>query len=228
MQQVPVQKCPPAYAHGYESFDQHIFANRHQMPTSAVYCRQDDGTLAYTSTGISYDNYQRMSTHQRKPAGFRSNAVPQWCLQPERLRDVIVTAMVKRAFMNKYAVKMLEPLTPLERLRCAQAQLASHGRNQLVAQIGRLCEQYVSIKNLPPSAVRTELLRDYEIEIENCDTRLRMIERQAEFYCGVVYYYWHCGRPSPQVAAALKVKPPLVRVTLWRLQKTAAELGYQN
>ena len=78
--------------------------------------------------------------------------------------------------------------------------------------------RYVAAKQQPePDRAR---LRKLEIEIEGLDTQIRIAYRVPRIAAAVVRYYYGLNMDSVSIAAELGVKPPAVRMILWRLRRT--------
>ena len=91
---------------------------------------QSHGNGEFSSTGISYEDYKRMSTQQhRTKFSGRQSLAPEWALNNEQLREVIVFCMEQRA--NQHAHQG----TYAERLARAQKYLIGSRRPELVARI---------------------------------------------------------------------------------------------
>jgi hypothetical protein len=55
----------------------------------------------WTSPGIAFEDYTRMSTQQRKQSGERRLPTPPWALNDKMLRLLLVTFMEERAGFRK-------------------------------------------------------------------------------------------------------------------------------
>ena len=84
---------------------------------------------------------------------------------------------------------------------------------------------YVEAKNAGTAPARLRVMAQ---KIEEVDTQLRMIETGPLLYAGIVYYYWRLGETSADVGQAMNLKPPHVRQCLYRMRRSARELGYEN
>lgn len=180
------------------------------------------GNGEFESTGIAFEDYKRMSMQQHKLGAGRKNAPPAWAFNDSQLRAVIVGCVEARAYMiaNTFGTADCTG-THAERLARAQ-QFLSAKRANFEARIDNLCKQYVAAKN----AGNLAQARDIAQKVEELDTSLRMIDNPAKFYVGVAYHYWRSGLNSVETAQQLGIKPPHVRALLWRMGRTAGELGY--
>lgn len=217
-------------------------------PVSAIKTQE-----GWTTPGLDFGDYSRMSTQQRKQSGERRLATPKWAVNNEMLQELLVAFMEERAGFRKK-----QKGTLLVRLERAKAAIINQRPNK-IAILDRLCAQYVNLKRfgfkpdisdeearfmaedvfgrafmfasdpdtrLGAREVLTDnKCRDWEIEIEGLDTYLRVHETGgAATIASIVYLYYRVGLDSVGVGAELGLKPPHVRQTLWRLFETAAKL----
>jgi hypothetical protein len=176
-------------------------------PVSATY----HGAVAgWESTGLTYDDYQRMSTHSHVLAPGRRLATPSWAVNDTELAELLTHFMELRA-----RIRSAQSGTLAERLARAEEKLKEQ-RPELSETIQRLCAEYVQVKNeSEPDAERLRLL---EILIPNYDTQLRMIDGGcSRIICGVVYHFYRRGLNGLQVAEELNIQHCHVRQILWRL-----------
>jgi hypothetical protein len=187
------------------TFDPHQFS-RPRAPVHADYA----GNGAFSSTGLSFDDYKRMRKGGHVPCRGRRAAPPCWAVNDKELRAVLARFIERRA-------GLLRPQSGsyAQRIRRARAQLKSRAPAQS-ALLDRLCRDYVAAKR-KPNASR---LREREVQIENLDTRLRMID-PLPIAARLVYLYHRCGLDSVQVATVMHLKPPHVRMILWRLERVS-------
>lgn len=169
------------------------------------------------STGLSFDNYQRMHTETRKLNRGRRGPAPDWAFNAAQLRQIIVRNLEMRASFRK-------PLPGSDQVRLAAAQkvLIEKCRPAIITALEGLCADYVAAKKRG-DVTRADFLAP---KIEESDTQIRFIDRAPQILAGVVWHYYRCGLDSVATASALGFKPPHVRALLWRLGKTAGELGY--
>ncbi len=226
-----------------ETFDRNQFGGRKKNPVSAR-----PGVDGWVTTGLSFDDYARCQTTQRKTTGERRLPTPLWAMNNPLLRRVLVTFMEERAFSKKERATLRGGLK--ERLERAKAKIISK-RPAAVLVMDRLCGEYVEIRQngLNPNITDAEWnaskkqpymnfaegearyqdeqkrLRQLEIEIEGIDTYLRISENGgADVVCGIVYLYYRVGMDSVGVGAELGLKSPHIRQTLWRLHQTAKKM----
>lgn len=194
-----------------------------QLPVSAEFHGGDD----WSSPGIDFSDYSRMATHERKLAPGRRFATPAWAVNNDVLQEIIVRYVEARAFggpQHSASQHALASGSVQERLRHAQARLDTR-RPFLIQTLNSLCKQLVFVKqHVPLDEVR---VRQLHLEIENHDTQLRVNGCIAAKVASVIHFYYRMGMSSPNVAAELNLKPPHVRLILWRCWQFAQEMGYK-
>ena len=198
--------CPPRPAGNERDlhFDRYVAARR-SYPVNAEF----DGD-AFSSTGISFEDYSRMTTQQRKQSGERRLPTPEWGNNDLLLRSLLVSYLESRA-----RLRGRQPGTEKERLeRAVQHIAAANGRIKSVLQ--KMCDDYVALRKNGTDPARLEMLQQ---EIENYDSTLRVNANPAAIVLGIVRYYYRVGLDSVGVAYELGLKPPAVRQTLWRLHR---------
>jgi hypothetical protein len=181
------------------SFDRWAFDNRHPLPVSQT-------------TKISFEDYERMSTHSHKPSGERRLPTPEWAANDALLREVLIVFMERRAGIPQ------DPQLPLlERLERAKRSIAVQ-RCRKSEALDKLCRGYVELKRQGASPDR---MRALEIQIENLDTYLRTTRNAggADVVAAIVYLYYRAMLDSVGVGGALQIKPVHVRAILYRLNE---------
>ena len=179
-------------------FDKHQFAGKRAYAVSA-------------DTGIDFSDYTRMSTFTHKQAGERRLPTPEWALNDELLRDVLVRYMEARADIKQGTGSLAE------RLQRARAKLLAL-IPEASAKLTNLCREYVAIKTA--GACAGARLRKLEQEIENVDTVVRMGDC-AGIVLRVCLLYYRVRLDSVAVGAEVHLKPPHVRMILWRMNRIA-------
>jgi len=136
---------------------------------------------------------------------------PTWAVNDSALRKLIVAYMEKRAGISPGKGTLPERLE-----RARQAALRQHP--EMNATLDRLSRKYVTAK-------RPKRKRALQIEIEGLDTTLRISENGAAVIAAVVYLYYRVGLDSPGIAEVLRLKPPHVRIVLYRMRRIAEQLS---
>lgn len=186
-------------------------------PVSAEY----EGNGEFSSPGIAFSDYSRMSTYSHKLERARRLETPEWALNENKLRALMINYIEDRAYQAAYANR---EGTEKERLARAVQKLSE--RNKLLTKtLGPLCKEYVTLKNATPhSDEDLRRLRKLEIAIEGTDSTIRTNAEITTRVAGVIYYYYRLGYSSVDTAAPLGMKPPAVRVMLGRLHDTWANM----
>ena len=185
------------------------FGEWHQWPISANVTA--DG---WSSTGLDFGDFGRMCTQRRKQSGLRRLATPEWALNPEKLRPLIVRVMELRA-----CFKYPQPGTDSERLARAQKFIDLYLPKK-TATLNRMCQRFVALKK-DPTATR-EQLEKLSRQIETMDSEICVLhkpDRGAEILAGIVHHYYGACLDSVGVATELGIKPPAVRRTLWSMHR---------
>lgn len=203
---VPITKLPPAPPHRGLAYDDFVHP-KGRYPVSADFRAHGE----WVSPGISFADYSSMSTQQRKQSGERRLPTPDWAVDDNKLRAVLVRYLEYRADFKRQ-----QPGTEAERLQRAQERINAK-RPGKIEILDRLSCEYVALKNAGGDPAR---LRTLEIQIENIDTQLVNSEHIAAKILRLVFLYYRVGLDSVGVAMELGTwKPPSVRQTLWRLDR---------
>jgi len=174
-----------------------------------------DGEMT-SATRLSFSDYERMSVQTRNAAVYRQKPTPEYALDHNKMRRLLVRFMEARAFSKKQIAAGLTG-SDATRLQRAQEKLAAD-RPRLIALADKLCKEYTEAKSY---GAHKEWLKHAAGEIENVDTQLRMQEENfPAVVLGVIYRSYCCGDNSVEVGNALSMKPPFVRQLLARLKKT--------
>lgn len=152
-------------------------------------------------TELSFADYRAMHLTGRKAPPERRLPTPAWALNDKSLRNLLVSYMEYR-----FRMRPLPDATLQERIeRCRKAEIDQ--LPLLNAQVDRLNREYAAT----PS-------RALQIEIENTDTLIRCSKRGfLATVAAVVYLYHRCHMDSVGVAAETGLKPPHVRMILYRM-----------
>jgi hypothetical protein len=175
----------------------------------------------WESTGISYEDYSSM--HLTKAGNKfvqRRLDTPDWAMNDLLLREVLLRFLEVRSQGFKALRHKQYEGTPQDRLLRAQKRLTMH-RQALTEHITKLCVEYAAVNKAGNNPAR---LNKLSINIENIDTQLRFLGNEHKMALGVVYFYYRLGHTSVETASALGLKPPHVRMILWRLTKVANEI----
>lgn len=187
-------------------------------PVSAEFHGGDD----WSSTGVGFDDYGRMTTQRKHKPIERKRPCPEWVFNQQQLAEIIVSCVEYRALLCRgLHAKARAGFTLQQRLKIAEATLGER-EAPLLGNLDDLQARYKLAKEFG----QTDAMRMLEQKIEEVDTRLIVNRKAATLYSGVVYHYFQRGADSVEVANALGMKPPWVRQVVWRLEHIAAQLGY--
>jgi hypothetical protein len=222
---VPVTYCPPRPAHIIERPEFAFAKQHHQQPVSA----ESDGHGGFNTPGISFEDFSRMTSTQRKTTGERRLKTPSWAVTDKELQHVLVVFLEERAGFIRKRQPLVEKESDLTRegllARLAKAKAKiMHQRDGKLVVMKKLNEEYHDLRLRPDASVQR--LVDLETEIQGLNTYLRISENgTVDIVCAIVYLYYRAGMDSVGVAAELGVKPPHVRQTLWRLHRSADHIA---
>jgi len=206
-------------------FDRYAFEGKQNRPVSQ-------------QTRLTYEDYSKMSTHQRKQSAERRLTTPIWAVNDQALQMLLVSFMEERALIRRFA----KVGTAKERLENAKLKIDAQ-KPRLESLLADMCRQYGGIKGqhfrYPREAeakvpgeplildgtaqpfVRGEREKDLKVEIEAVDTYLRTTAKGGgvEVVAAIVYLYYRACLDSVGVGLELQIKPPHVRQILFRLHR---------
>jgi hypothetical protein len=165
----------------------------------------------FSSPGLAFEDYTRMSTQQHKQSAERRLPTPEWALRPDLLRKVLVHYVERRAGFLKPT-----PGTESERLARANQRNAERCKRKEAVLI-KLCAEFVELHKCSGDPVRTKKLGE---QIKNLDTCLRFDCNIAGIALRCVHLYYGAGLDSVGVSTETGLKPPHVRALLWKLDWT--------
>jgi len=183
--------CPPAPQTVH--FDQHQFLKDRPKPVNG-------------NNSIAWEDYERMNLHTRKQSNERKMPTPEWALDDEKLRKLLV-----RFVENRAGITLAVPGGLKERLDHAWRVLQGDGP-RLQKIMDGLNAEYICCTD---KKRRHEL----EVEIENCDTQLMLVAKGPGALLRMVHLYYRTRLDSVGVAGELGIKPPHVRTTLCRMNQ---------
>lgn len=201
--------CPPSPERPDMHFDRAQFSVRSSMPVETKYCGPQRG---WESThGISFDDYKRMGTVQRRrPGSGRRLVMPAYIQDARRFRSVIVRFLEIRVHLWRR-----QPGTEIERTQKVYALL----KKKAAALEVTLTQQTAHFVVSTDEAERKKLQRN----IIELDTQIR-IYREPSIVPSMAKIYYCEGLRSNEVGERLGFKAPHVRQILYRLAKLDAEI----
>ena len=178
-------------------FDLYQFAGRRNRPASK-------------ETSISFEDYGRMSTRTRHRNLDRRLPTPAWALSDVWLRKLLILFLETRAQMRPSKDDLLT------RRDIAERQIKKR-LPQWNATVDTLQHEYVEARR---EGASKEALKNMEVEIENLDTLIRVTQKGTlATLAAVVVLYYRMRKDSVEVAEELQLKPPHVRMLLYRLNE---------
>ena len=160
-------------------------------------------------TKLTYQDYSSMNVQTRKQSGERRLPTPVWAVNDEFLRKLLVVFMEQR-FQVHTEGTLIERREALRQHAIAQCP-------RFAAKLDELNARYVELgkQGAPPAR-----LRRLEMQIENLDTVIRTTHNGGmDYVAAVVFFYYRVRLDSVGVGLELGIKPPHVRVMLFRLHQ---------
>lgn len=203
--------CPPGPHRPELETQQHLSSGSH-LPVSAKLAADGE----FESVGLSFNDYERMATTHHRLDSSRRLPKPEWATNDAMLRKLIVRYMEVRGMVGGAFNRRPGTGTDDERIKHAQAAIIARLPRR-TATLDRLCKEYVELKRNGRNPQRAKMLEEL---IEGLDTYIRCSQEDGgmKLTVGIVAYYYRMGYNSVETAAAMKIKPPLVRRTCWQLE----------
>jgi hypothetical protein len=207
--QVQIIPASSSYRYGQPHFDESQFSR----------------TTRHQQTKLSYADRAGMHTFRRKAQQERRLPTPEWALNDEQLRILLVRFMEARAFVPECA----RTGTLEERLEYAEMKMAS-GLPRLQARLRNFVREYERALNEVPRDEagrfrnREGRLDELEREIKNTDTQIVLLTKRggmAGTILRVVHLYHRLGWNSVDVAKEAGLCPPHVHQILYQMAHKA-------
>jgi hypothetical protein len=184
------------YRFGAPAFDKHQFVKRSKNVSK--------------ETRLAFNDIQNMHVERRQRQQERRLPTPEWVMKDDTLRDVVLKALEGRMYIRNSSGTDAE--------RMARIEAESHKRIPKMKEVlAGLANRYseLSKKNAPEST-----LNRLATEIQNKDTEICMAQRGiTALMLAAVYNYYRLGWNSTEIADELQIKPPMIRIWLYRLNK---------
>src|SRR6266567_2676126 len=211
-----LEKCSSAPSN--IRFDEFQFAYRPNSPVHAEVGADGE----WTSNGIGFDDYTRMTTQTKRQSGCRRLDTPEWATDQTKLRAVITRYFELRAYGRaKKHSAIMGVGTEQERLARAQAKMIADKPKKLAVLDG-ICTEYVMLKRDGGDPAQIRKLGQL---IEGLDTVICLIDRGPAVFVALVYYFYLLRMDSVGCGEALGIKPPAVRQTLFRMASEWKEMN---
>jgi len=160
-----------------------------------------------------------MHIHRRERVQERRLPTPPWVNNNEVLREEVLKAVEKRYYIGPGNRDHVPGQTSQERFARIRQIERMHLKRWLVV-LQRLRERY----RTEPEETRPEAT-----QLQNVDTQCCLMQRGiVAITAAVVYFYYHLGYSSVEVAQELHLKPPHVRQILARLLHAASGISQIN
>lgn len=182
--------------HAQPQFDPYAFAGRRTKAVSAESC-------------LSYQDFGSMHIQRRKAKHERRLPTPKWSATDAGIRDKVLHILERRFYLA-------EPVGLTDRERLERINEAARKRLPIAKSILQVATKRYHEMSLAGGS--PELMRRLAIEVQNRDTDLVLLKRGiAAVMISAVYKYYRLGWGSTQVANDLGIKPPMLRVWLYRM-----------
>jgi hypothetical protein len=192
-------QTPKHYGWTLPAFDEYAFEGNRPKAVSPA-------------TRLSFQDFDGMHIQKRRKQQVRRLPTPDWAKNDVSMRALVLEALEARLYLRDSRG------TDLERM----ARVDQEARNRLPAKRAQLEGMLRRYNEAGAAGASAERLRKIAIEVQNVDSEIMMIERGlTALMLAVVYYYYRLGWNSVSVAEELGVKPPMVRIWLYRLNSLA-------
>jgi hypothetical protein len=181
----------------------------------------------WKSTGVAFEDYERMRTVRRDHSGGRRNLCPDWAMNNDQLAKIITRSMEERALVHRGTVlkRALLGSSLEERYRFAEKKIHAM-EPALLERLERLQHIYATLSEEP--YFHPSVLDRLAQTIEEIDTNILANRKIGAVYAGITYHYHLRGADSVEVANILALKPPHIRQTIWRMDQVARDLGFEK
>jgi len=205
-----VKLLPPAPDDEALHFDKHAHQHRthavvvtNKAPERARILAEEE-LSDFATPGISFQDLGKMSTFTRGRRSPRKNyATPVWVNSNELVQSVVCRYLEKRLYLP-----CGEGMPYKERI--AKIQAAAEWRSK---ETEYLLDSMLNSKEPVPTR-----------QIQNVDSQIVVARRGlAALVCAVVYFKYRLHYTSVQISAETGIRPPCVRIILWRLCRTYRE-----
>ena len=186
-------------------FDQHQFRRRAKAVSQ--------------ETHLAFSDMDRIHIEKRKGEGevARRLPKPEWAMNDKDLRRVVLT------FCEGYLYIRQPAETDGERLK-AIAERAKTVFPVKELELARLLKQFNELSQDPKAD--KEQLRRLAILVGNRDSIIQILKRGLPALAtSVAVYSYRLGHDSTTVAEQLQLKPPMVRIWLYRMNRLAQGLS---
>jgi hypothetical protein len=163
-------------------------------------------------SGITFADYDKFHIERRCQRKVHRLPTPEWANNDAAMRNVILTFLERRYFFNAPG-----GATDAERI----AAINKHVEFYAAHRQRVLDDQMETHKREMEAGASPKRIREIEIEVQNADSRAMFDRRPVELLLSVVYLSYRLNYDSTTVAEQLGMRPPAVRILLWRLRNLA-------
>ncbi|HWZ97274.1 MAG TPA: hypothetical protein VN025_05890 [Candidatus Dormibacteraeota bacterium] len=185
-------------------FDDHQFA-RKAKAVSATKTADD-----WESPGLSFQDFGGMHVVHKKQSQVRKLPTPDWALNDNLLRQVVLRFAEDRFFIKDHTGTDQERMARID----AEAKRRLPEKQKQLESMLQLYHQYEREKN---PATKT-----LAVQLQNVDTEIVLTRRGiVALATAVIYRYYRQNYKSVRLAEEFGLKSPMVRIWLRRLHTTA-------
>lgn len=178
-------------------FDDYQFAGKKTKAVSA-------------ETHLSYQDFGGMHVHRRKAAQWRRLETPAWALQDSTLRQTVLCYLEGRLYLGPAP----EGMSDTDRL----ARIDAESKRRLPNMVTGLRRRAQKYGDEARAGASEERLQRLQVEVQNSDSEIMLHKRGlAATVIAVAYQSYRLGWNSVQVSQELNLRPPAVRMLLYRL-----------
>jgi hypothetical protein len=179
-------------------FDLHQFAGRRWKMSTA-------------ETHLSFQDIRSMRVQRHGVKHTRRLETPAWAMNDEALRERVLLYLESRLYLSKGKAVVGDHLTRLKAI--------NEEAKRRLPMMREALERRVRSYNAEAKAGASEdRLRKLEVEVANRDSEICIYERGLPaVVVAVVYNYYRRGWDSTAIANEFGVKPPMVRIWMYRL-----------
>ncbi len=194
--------------------DQNQFAGRRAKAVSATRRRTSDSYQdEWDTPGLAFADFSSMHVTKRG-LGERRLPTPDWAVNDEALREVVLKYMESRLYIRRPAEEQ-DDATRREKIDAAIVYWMPRRR----ALLKRLLYRFTEVSK----AGNTAKAENLAMEVQILESEILMMERgMLAQIVAVVYRYYRTKLNSVQVAEELKLRSPHVRQVLFRLSAVAS------
>ena len=163
-------------------------------------------------SGIAWSDFDRM--HKVTTSAFhqRKNPTPAWTMTDDGLKAVVLRYLEERLYIRDHSGS---DEARMARIDGETRRLLPHKEEKLHAIMKR---HYIEMQ----AGASEKRLNSLGIQITNRDSEIVLMRRGlVQVLVALVYHYYRLCWNSTDIANEFNVKPPFVRITMWRMNNIA-------